>query len=405
MVTYKYSAISRSGKKVSGVVEAFNEMDAVDRIKQDCTVVLKINEVKNGGGEGLLNMQIGGNKLNGKAFTVMCSQFAIILGAGIPVARAVQLIADKTTDKPLKKMLTGVASDVEGGRSLAASFAERGEKLLPMTFIETIRAGEESGNIERSFESMHLHYDKQTKMKQKVKSAMAYPMFVLVVAVVVVIVLMAFVVPRFTVMFEDYGAELPVITQMLIAISNFFRNHFLIIIGVIAGVIVGYKLYANTEEGRMKIAMLQRKLPILGNISQLSSASEFANSMATLLGSGLPMTKAVNITAKTIENYYVRTEVGKLAGKLEEGYALGTSMRESGIMPDILTDMVAVGEATGEMEHTLSTIGKYYDDELDVATAAALAKLEPALLIGLVGIAGFIVLAVYLAIFSLYGAM
>ena len=405
MVTYKYQALSPSGKKVSGVVEAFNEMDAVERIKQSCTVVLKINEVKNGGGEGLLNMQIGGNKLNGKAFTVMCSQFAIILGAGIPIARAVHLIADKTTDKPLKKMLQGVASDVEGGRSLAASFAERGEKLLPMTFIETIRAGEESGNIERSFESMHLHYDKQTKMKQKVKSAMAYPMFVLVVAVVVVIVLMAFVVPRFTVMFEDYGAELPVITQMLIAISNFFRNHFLIIIGVIAGVIVGYKLYANTEEGRMKIAMLQRKLPILGNISQLSSASEFANSMATLLGSGLPMTKAVNITAKTIENYYVRTEVGKLAGKLEEGYALGTSMRESGIMPDILTDMVAVGEATGEMEHTLSTIGKYYDDELDVATAAALAKLEPALLIGLVGIAGFIVLAVYLAIFSLYGAM
>ena len=174
---------------------------------------------------------------------------------------------------------------------------------------------------------------------------------------------------------------------------------------VIAAAIVGYKLYANTEKGRLKLAQLQRKLPILGNISQLSSASEFANSMATLLGSGLPMTKAVSITAKTLENYYVSTEVGKLAGKLEEGHALGASMREAAIMPDILTDMVAVGEATGEMEETLSTIGKYYDEEVEVATASALAKLEPALLIGLVGIAGFIVLAVYLAIFDLYGAM
>lgn len=405
MVTYKYSAISRSGKRVNGVVEAFNEMDAVDRIKRDCPVVLKISEVKSGNGEGILNMEIGGAKLNGKAFTVMCSQFAIILGAGIPIARAVQLIADKTTDKPLKKMLVGVASDVEGGRSLAASFAERGEKLLPTTFIETIRAGEESGSIERSFASMHEHYDKQTKMKQKVKSAMAYPMFVLVIAIVVVIVLMVWVVPVFMQMFEEYDTELPVLTQILIAISNFFRDNILIIIAVIAAAIVGYKLYANTEKGRLKLAQLQRKLPILGNISQLSSASEFANSMATLLGSGLPMTKAVSITAKTLENYYVSTEVGKLAGKLEEGHALGASMREAAIMPDILTDMVAVGEATGEMEETLSTIGKYYDEEVEVATASALAKLEPALLIGLVGIAGFIVLAVYLAIFDLYGAM
>ncbi len=405
MVTYKYQALSPSGKKVSGVVEAFNEMDAVERIKQSCTVVLKINEVKSGGGEGLLNMQIGGNKLNGKAFTVMCSQFAIILGAGIPIARAVHLIADKTTDKPLKKMLQGVASDVEAGRSLAASFAERGGKLLPPTFIETIRAGEESGSIERSFESMHLHYDKQTKMKQKVKSAMAYPLFVLVVAVVVVIVLMTWVVPVFMQMFEEYDAELPVLTQILIAISNFFRNNILIIVAVLAAGIVGFKLYSNTEDGRMRLAMFQRRLPILGNISQLSSASEFANSMATLLGSGLPMTKAVSITAKVIENYYVSTEVGKLAGKLEEGHALGTSLRDAAIMPDILTDMVAVGEATGEMETTLSTIGKYYDEELQAATASALAKLEPAMLIGLVGIAGFIVLAVYLAIFEMYGAM
>ncbi|MBR5745716.1 MAG: type II secretion system F family protein, partial [Clostridia bacterium] len=152
MVTYKYTGVSRDGEKVSGVVEAFNEMDAVDRIKQSCRVVLKVSEVKEEK-PGLLNMEIGGEKLNNKAFTVMCSQFAIILKAGIPIARTVHLIAEKTTDKPLKRMLKKVAEDVESGRSLAAAFAERGAKILPQIFIETIRAGEESGTLERSFET------------------------------------------------------------------------------------------------------------------------------------------------------------------------------------------------------------------------------------------------------------
>ena len=134
-------------------MEGFDELDAVDRIKQTCSIVLKLKEI-NPDKPGLLNMEIGGSKLNSKAFTVMCSQFSIILRAGIPIARTVHLIADKTTNKPLKKILMKTAEDVEAGRSLAASFAEHGEKLFPTTFIETIRAGEESGNLDRSFETM-----------------------------------------------------------------------------------------------------------------------------------------------------------------------------------------------------------------------------------------------------------
>lgn len=385
------------------MIEAFNEMDAVDRIKQECNVVLKLTEVQEK--TGLLNMQLGGNKLNPKAFTVMCSQFAIILGAGIPVGRAVHLIADKTTDKLLKKMLKQVADDVESGRSLAASFEEWGGKVLPTTFIETIRAGEASGGIDRAFQSMAEHYDKQTKMSGKVKSALAYPMFVLVIAVIVVIVIMAKVVPTFTAIFDEQGAELPFLTQMLIAISGFFQRYYLIVIAIIAALVVFYKVYGNTETGRLNLAKIQRKLPVLGNVSILSSASEFANSMATLLGAGMPMTKAVGITAKVISNYFVSQEVGKLTGKLEEGHALAASMRENSVMPDILTDMVAVGEETGEMEDTLKTIASYYDAELEQAVAAAVAKLEPTLLVGLAVVAGFIVLAVYLAMFGMYGNM
>ena len=194
METYKYAALSPSGERVSGIIDGYNELDAVERIKQTCDVILKLTPIKKG--VGGLSMEIGGNKLNSNAFTVMCSQFAIILRAGVPLARAVHLIAAKTTDKPLKRILTKVAEDVEGGRSLSASFEDHGKKILPTTFIETLRAGESSGSIDRAFETMQAHFDKQVKTRAKVKSAMAYPLFVIGIGVVVVAVVMTVVIPR-----------------------------------------------------------------------------------------------------------------------------------------------------------------------------------------------------------------
>ena len=394
--------MSQSGQKVSGVIEAFNEMDAVDRIKQNHSVIIKMTPVKE---NNLLTMEIGGNKLNSKAFIVMCSQFAIILGAGIPIARTCHLIAEKTTDKPLKRMLQHVAEDVEAGRSISSSFAERGDKLLPATFVETIAAGEQSGNLDKAFQTVHEHFDKQAKMAARVKSALAYPIFVLVIAVLVVVVLMVKVVPTFLVIFDSYDAQLPLPTRILIAISDFFVKYWMVMLAIVVAAAIFYKVYGNTEQGRMNLAKWSLKVPILGNIQQLNAASEFANTLTTMLSSGLPMTKAISITAKTMSNYYMSTEVGKLAVKLEEGHALGPSMREANFMPDILVDMVSVGEETGEMEQTLKTIATYYDAELDMAINSALEKLEPALLVGLAGIAGFIVVAIYMAMFGMYAAM
>ena len=189
------------------------------------------------------------------------------------------------------------------------------------------------------------------------------------------------------------------------AISDFFVKYWMVLLAIIAAAVIFYKVYGNTEEGRMNLAKWSLKVPILGNIQELNAASEFANTLTTMLSSGLPMTKAITITAKTMSNYYMSTEVGKLAVKLEEGHALGASMREANFMPDILVDMVSVGEETGEMEQTLKTVALYYDAELDMAINSALEKLEPALLVGLAGIAGFIVIAIYMAMFGMYAAM
>ena len=404
MAQYKYLGLSPGGEKVTGIVTAYNELDAATRVKESCNVILKLTEVKEKA-PGFLNFDLGANHLNAKAFTVMCSQFAIILRAGVPLGRAVQLMADKTADKPLKKMLDKVGEDVEAGRSLSASFEDHGGKLLPPTFIETIRAGEASGNISDAFETMHDHFDKQVKTKAKVRSALAYPLFVIVIGVAVVAVIMLRVIPTFTGIFEDAGSEIPFMMNSLIVISHFFQKYYLVMLAVLAALILGAKLYSNTEEGRMRFAKMALKLPVLGNIQLLTASSQFANSMTTLMAAGLPVTRAIGITAKVIDNYYISTETGKLTGELEAGRTLGASMKEQGVLPDILVDMTGVGEESGELTETLHTIALFYDAELNEAVQSALAKLEPAMLIFIAIFAGYIVVAVYTGMFSMYGAM
>ncbi|MCR5469140.1 MAG: type II secretion system F family protein [Lachnospiraceae bacterium] len=405
METFKYTAISKGGERVSGVVEGFNEMDAATRIRDSCNVILKLEAENKKNSIGILNKDIGGKKLDSKAFIVMCSQFAIILNSGVPIARAVELIEDKMTDKTLKHLLGRVLEDVEAGRTLSNSFEENGGSFLPPTFVETIRAGEESGDVGHAFETMHEHFDKEEKMRTKIKGALAYPIFVLLIAVVVVMVIMIKVVPTFIQVFDSTEGEMPVMMQMLIGMSNFFSKYFLVIIAVIAALFLAYKIYSKTETGKMKTAQLALKIPMFGNISRLNSARQFANSMATMLGAGLPVVKALSITARVISNYYVSTEVGKLTGKIEEGKTLGDSMKEAGILPDILTDMTAVGESTGEMEGTLKTIGAYYDTETENAIAALVRKIEPTMLIVIGIVGGFIVIATYGSMFSMYGSM
>jgi type IV pilus assembly protein PilC len=404
LAQFNYTALSRDGAKVSGMIEGFDELDAARRIKENCDVILKISPVKVREG-GLLSLDLSANKLNARAFSVMCSQFAIILDSGIPIARAVHLVAEKTTDKNLSRVVKAVASDVEGGRSLSAAFADHGEKLLPITFIETIRAGEATGNLSRSFKTLQEQYEKQNETRKKVKSALSYPIFILIVAFGVVVFLMVKVVPSFTAIFADLGAELPGITKLLIAISDFFRKDTLFLIAGFLFIFFCFKLYGSNEKGKLNLSKASLKVPVLGKIRELSSASEFAHTMAAMMGAGLTMDRSISITAKVISNYYLSKQTELVSKQLEAGRSLGSSMRDLTDYPDILVEMTAVGESSGEMEKTLSTIGNFYDSELDEATQSALAKLEPTILIFIAGIAGFIVIAIYLAMFGMYSAI
>lgn len=408
MNSYKYTAIAAGGHEVTGLIEAIDEVEATAKIRTQYDVITSIKQMNMASDSfvgKLLTMDIGGNKLNPKAFTLMCSQFSTILSAGIPIARAVKLIYDKTTDKFLRKVLRNVADDVEAGRSLSSAFQEHGGAAFPSTFCETLRAGEEAGNMAGSFESIYKHFDKQTKMGAKVKGALMYPMFVLVIAVIVVIVLMVKVVPTFSAMFEDFGGELPFATRLLIGMSDFVSKTFLGFLGLVFVLTVAFVLYKKTPKGAMNIAKVQLMLPVFGNIVELNAASLFANTMATMIEAGLPVTKAVAITSKVMPNALVADKTSNMVTRIEEGRTIVDSMREAKIYPDILTDMVGVGEETGELKATLDTVALYYDNELEQAVSKAIAMLEPSILVFLAGVAGFIVISIYMAMFSMYSYM
>ena len=402
MPTFKYEGAYASGERVTGIVEAVSQNDAVAQIRQSCEVVLSLKEVpKAVTRDPLARFQ----KISAKSLALTCQQFSIILKAGLPLVQTVNLVADQCTDKVLKQLLYQVSEDVSNGWALSYSLEQRGERKLPVTFRETVRSGEESGDLLSSFSRLADYFTRMSKTRDSVVSALTYPAFVIVVAVIVVAIIMGYAVPTFTSMFESMDIELPWVTVALIAVSDFFQKYTLVLIGLIALVILLLRLYGATEKGGLALARLQLRLPILGGIVRMSGASQFAHTMSTLLTAGMPILQAIEVSGRTMTNRCLSGEVLSTLPGVEGGRSLGECMGYARELPRMLVQMTAVGEATGSMESTLKVLAEYYDNEVEVRTKQALALLEPAIIVVLAIFVVFILMAVYLPMFSMYSAI
>ena len=399
MPTYKYEGAYASGERVTGVVEAVSQNDAVAQIRQSCEVVLSLKEVPRAAVRDPLERF---QKVSAKSLALTCQQFAIILKAGLPLVQTVDLVADQCADKALGRLLRQVSEDVSNGWSLSYSLEQRGGRKLPVTFRETVRAGEESGDLLSSFRRLSDYFQRMSKTRDSVVSALTYPAFVLVVAVLVVAIIMGYAVPTFTGMFESMSIELPWVTVALIAVSGFFQKYTLVLVGLLALALLLVRLYGATEKGGLTLARAQLNLPILGGIVRMSGASQFSHTMSTLLTAGMPILQAIEVSGRTMSNRFLAGEVLETLPGVEGGRPLGECMRYARELPAMLVQMTAVGEATGSMESTLKVLAEYYDNEVEVRTKQALALLEPAIIVVLAVFVVFILMAVYLPMFSMY---
>ncbi|MBR3326694.1 MAG: type II secretion system F family protein [Atopobiaceae bacterium] len=402
MKAYKYKARSSYGADVDGVIEANTRDEAVMLLKDDGLIVRSIEA---SGGEHDIDLRVGGRKTKEKTLAVMCNQFAIILDAGLPIVRTLELVAGQTEDKTLKEILTEVAGEVAAGYELADSFAKHGPNL-PATFIESIRAGEQSGNLSLVFNRLADFYRKSSETRGKVKSAMMYPSFVMGVAVIVVGVIMVFAVPTFKTTFEGMGTEMPLPTRMLIGLSEFLTSFWWVIILVVGAIYGGIQLLKRQNEAfHLKWSQLGTKLPVMGRITSMSSSSQYASTMAVMMEAGLATPRATEVTARTLANYYMGHELASIVPDLEAGKPLAECMAATGAFPQLVNEMTGVGEQTGELEHTLQVVSDYYDFETQEATSRAISLIEPMIIVVLAAVVCLVLLAVYLPMFSIYGAM
>ena len=401
MPAYHYEALHANGDVAEGVVEARNRDDAVAQIRRSYEVVLRLDEVKQSIPDPLQKFR----KLNWKALALMCKQFSIILKAGLPLVQAVDLVASQVSDKVLKNLLTKVSEDIANGWSLAYSFSQEGMGRLPLTFIETIRAGEESGDLVRAFERMSIYYGRITKTRTKATSAMVYPAFLLVAAALVITVIMTYAVPSFSSAFLSMGMELPLPTRIVIAVSNFFNRYLWILICLLAFIGFLLRLYGNTDKGRVKFSKAKLGVPIIGKITVMTSASQFAHTMSAMLSAGMPILNALDIASRSVSNAHLSRQLQDIIPGVESGQSLGSCMRYCQDMPPMLVHMTAMGESTGTLEYTLEVQGEYYDNEVDTLTARALSLLEPIIICIMAVIVVCILASIYLPLFSLYGAL
>ena len=405
MVTYRYKGMSSSGAEVEGIVEAFDEQDALARARENCRVLLSVEPVNNSKLNAIMNADLGqllsGGKIKPKALSLLCSQLSIELRAGLPLVSSLKLVAENEEDKNLKRILLEVAEDVHAGNGLADSFETRGPKL-PRTFIETVRAGEESGTLDSCFERLQKYYEDSAGVAAKVASAMVYPAMLISVAVIVVGIIMLFAVPVFEETFASMGNNLPLPTKMLIAMSHFFTENILLIIAfaIVAGLSIYF--FKRSDAGQHFFAKMALTIPGLKLITSMSAASQFAATLSTMLAAGLPLLQATKITAATTDNLLISEDITAAANGVVAGSTLSEGLKQSPWLPGLLLEMLAVGEETGNMEETLSVISEYYNKEVDVAVKKALEIMNPAITMVLAGIVVFILLSVYLPLFSMY---
>ncbi len=400
--TFRYKAISQDKVKVSGVIKAYDEYEAVTKLRENCSIVTAIEEVKESD-SGRLNFQRK-LKIKEKELALMCSQFEIIMASGLPIGRCVEMVAAQSKNKKVNKMLRNVAEDIESGHSMSSSF-EKNAPTLPLTFIETIRAGEESGTLEHCFAKLHKYYDRQAKMKAKVISTLTYPTIVVAVAIIVFIIIMVVAVPVFVTTFEDMDIELPKITKAMIGFSRFLTGYWWLIIALIIIFIAAYRYAIRTEAGRRKIAEYKLKKSPFHKLTEMNLASQFANTMSTMIAAGMPITSALDITASVVTNYTFSLAIRKVKEGVELGRSLTVCMSEIGLFSSMLTEMTGVGERSGQMEKTFEVVGDYFSNEVEVYSKRLLSILEPAITISLAIIAVVLLLCVYAPMFSMYEAI
>ena len=397
MAQYNYKAMDKNGKAKKGSIEAINLDKAKEKLKSEGLIVQDIKE-QGAGKKG------GGKKVKDKDLAVFCKQFSAVLNAGVTIISALEMMSEQLENKTLKRALQEAQSYVQKGGTLADAF-KLNPKVFPPIMINMTAAGEMSGNLEICFDRLTTHFETANALHSKVKGAVTYPIVILIVVVAVVAVLLVGVIPQFSQMFDDLGSELPAATQMLVNLSNFLQHKWYILVIIVAAIVFGLKAFGKTEPGSLMYAKIGIKFPLFGNLTIKSAAATFPRKMATLMASGISLIDAVEQVAKMINNRIIREALLDAKTQIAKGVPLSKPLRDCGIFPPMLPQMTKIGEETGNIEDMMDKVADYYEMEVNDATDALTAAMEPLIIVIMGVVVGGIVMAIYSPMLSMYDAV
>lgn len=397
MAQYNYKAMDKNGKAKKGSIEAVTVDKAKEKLKSEGLIVQEIKE------QGIAKAGRG-KKVKDKDLAVFCKQFASVLNAGVTIISALEMMSEQLENKTLQRALQEAQAYVQKGGTLADAF-KLNPKVFPPIMINMTAAGEMSGNLEICFERLTTHFETANALHSKVKGAVTYPIVILIVVVAVVAVLLVGVIPQFSQMFDDLGSELPAATQMLVNLSNFLQHKWYIVIIVVAAIIFGLKAFGKTEAGSLMYAKIGMKAPLFGNLTVKSAAATFSRTMATLMASGISLIDAVEQVAKMINNRIIREALLDAKVQISKGVPLSKPLRDCGIFPAMLPQMTRIGEETGNIEDMMDKVADYYEMEVNDATDALTAAMEPMIIVIMGVVVGGIVMAIYSPMLSMYDAV
>ena len=423
---FEYIALDSSGQESRGVVDAANPNEVVGQLRQAGYFPTSVVEEGKGGGAAVKAAKktvkaitpstkaakSGGITLfqrktvKSKVLMIFTRQLATLIDAGLPLLRGLGVLAKQEKDLVLKGTITAIADSVQGGSTFSESMAQH-PKIFNKLYINMVKAGELGGVLELVLNRLAEFQEKAQKIKNKVVSAMAYPVIVLLIALVILLFLLAFIVPKFQAIFNDMlnGKPLPFLTVMVINASDSVKHYWYVIVGVAVVVIFGYKALIATAGGRVFVDKVMLKMPLFGDLTRKSSISRFSRTLGTLVTSGVPILQALNITRDTAGNAVVADAVTKVHDAVKEGESIVAPLEASGVFPPMVISMVDVGEETGQLPEMLLKIAEVYDDEVDNAVEGLTSLLEPIMIVVLALIVGTIVIALFMPLIEVIKGM
>jgi type IV pilus assembly protein PilC len=400
MATFAYSGRTRQGQTVTGERMADTMDAAVAALRRDQILVTQINPVKEKGATVKATKGKRAKGVAAKNLAVFTRQFSVMIDAGLPLVQCLEILGTQEEDKNFSSVILATRADVEGGASLADAMGKH-PKVFDGLFVNMIAAGEAGGILDTILKRLATYIEKNVKLQGQVKSAMIYPIAVVVIAAVVVGVILWKVIPTFANLFAGMGAELPLPTRIVIALSNGLVRWGWLVIAAMGAMLYGLKAYYGTPAGRRVVDAIVLKLPVLGLLMRKIAVARFCRTLSTLLASGVSILEALDITARTSGNAVVEDAILTTRKSIERGETIAAPLRETAVFPPMVVQMIGVGEATGALDTMLSKIADFYEEEVDVAVAGLLTLLEPLMIALLGGVVGGIVIAMYMPIFSL----